>query len=416
MKIAAMNDIAMKYIAIIGTLDTKGSEVRFVRDQIAALGQTPVVIDPGILGAPTIFADVTRETIARAGGEELAALVARRDKAHAQKVMMAGLVKTLQELYAAGNLHGVIALGGAQGSALASAGMRALPFGVPKLLVSVIANGLTTFGPYVGTKDMLIMHSVADLQGLNRITYSVLGQAAAAIVGMVTAPVVEREPREAVAISQAGITTRGVVMVKDQLEKLGFEVICFHANGISTKAMEELVEQGEIQGVIEYSPHEPTDLLFNGLMPALPDRLRAPLQKGIPFVLTPGVSDVLLRGAPEELPPDLAQRKWVRHSPTHTHVRVNAQEMRAVAEWMAERINQGKGPRAVLIPLRGFSMLNRQGEPLYDYEANMGFVEGMERTLSREVELIKVDAHINDPEFAEATVKHFLRLRELAHH
>ncbi len=398
-------------IAVIGTLDTKGTEVGFVRDQIAALGQTPVVIDSGSLGQPAIAADIARETIARAGGEELAALVARRDKAHAQEIMIAGLVNEVSQLYARGELHAVIAVGGAQGTALATAAMRALPVGVPKVMVSTVACGKTPFGPYVGTKDVTMIHSVADISGLNRVTSLILAQAAAAVVGMAGVRAAPAAARELVAITQAGITTPGVMAIKEQLEAQGFEVIAFHCNGIGGKAMEELIRQGEIRGVIDFSPHEITDLLFDGLMPASPDRLQAAGEMGIPQIITPGGTDIRLHGVGAELPADVLGRASVRHSPTHTHVRTTAQEMSAVAHYIAERLNAGHGPRAVMIPLRGYSMLNREGEPLYDLNANLAFAATMERELSPEVELIRVNAHINDPEFAHAVVETFLRLR-----
>lgn len=399
-------------IAVIGTLDTKGSEVAFVRDRIAALGQTPILIDPGILGEPGIPANITRTEIARAGGEDLAALIARRDKAHAQSTMINGLVNVVSRLYATGELAAIIAIGGAQGTAMATAAMRALPVGVPKVMVSTVACGKATFGPYVGTKDVTMIHSVADISGLNRVTLRILAQAAGAVVAMASVAAEPHTNRELIAMTQAGITTKGVMGVRDCLEKLDFEVIAFHCNGIGGKAMEELILDGVIQGVIDFSPHEITDLLYDGLMPAMPDRLQAAGQKGIPQIVVPGGVDIRLHGPPEELPSDLASRPWVKHSPFHTHVRTTREEMAAVAHWVAERLNAGTGPRASLIPLRGFSMLNREGEPLYDQVANMGYIETMRRELSSEVLQIQVDAHINDPEFVRATVDTFLRLRE----
>ncbi|HEX9014898.1 MAG TPA: Tm-1-like ATP-binding domain-containing protein [Chloroflexota bacterium] len=401
-------------IVVIGTLDTKGAEVGFVRDQIAALGGTPIVIDAGILGEPGIPANIARTEIALAGGEALADLVARRDKARAQTVIMAGLTNIVTRLFAEGDLQGVIAVGGAQGTALATAAMRALPFGVPKVMVSTVACGQTTFGPYVGTKDVTMIHSVADISGLNRLTRRVLAQAASAVVAMASVSMPDQGERELIAITQAGVTTQGVMGVKERLEKLGFEVVAFHCNGIGGEAMEELIRDGVIKGVIDFSPHEVTDLLFNGLMPAMPDRLRAAGQMGIPQVVVPGCTDNCLQGPPDEMPEGLKQRRWVRHTPTHTHVRTTPQEMAAVAHFIAERLNAGTGPRASAIPLRGFSMLNREGEVLYDEAANMGYVQTMRRELSPDVGQVEVDAHINSPEFVEATVNTFLRLREEA--
>ncbi|HBY96107.1 MAG: Tm-1-like ATP-binding domain-containing protein [Ardenticatenaceae bacterium] len=401
-------------IVIIGTLDTKGVEVGFIRDEIVSLGHTPVVIDPGLLGRPAIPADIPREEVARAAGEQVAELVAGGNKARSQNAMIDGLVKVVSRLHECGAVDGVVALGGAQGTAMATAAMRALPVGIPKVMVSTVACGKSTFGPYVGTKDITMIHSVADILGLNQVTRRILAQAAAAVVGMAAVEAAAQGEKELVAITQAGITTPGVMAIKERLERLGCEVIAFHCNGIGGQAMEELILDGEIEGLIDFSPHEIADLLFGGLMPAMPNRMKAAGQIGIPQIVTPGCTDILLHGPPGEVPEALCQRACVQHTPTHTHVRTNPEEMAAVARFIAGRLNGGTGPRASVIPLRGFSMLNRQGQILYDEAANMAYVETMRRELSPEVELIEVDAHINDLEFAEETVRAFLRLREAA--
>lgn len=399
-------------IVIIGTLDTKGVEVGFIRDEILRLGHSPLVVDPGILGQPAIPADISREEIAEMGGSELPVLIASGDKQLCQQVMIDGLVRVISQLYRQGRVDGVVAVGGAQGTAMATAAMRALPVGVPKVMVSTVACGQTTFGPYVGTKDIAMIHSVADVLGLNRVTRRLLAQAAAAVVAMasVTAETMEGE-KELVAITQAGITTPGVMAIKERLEELGFEVIAFHCNGIGGQAMEGLIREGVIKGVIDFSPHEITDLLFGGLMPAAPDRMQAAGARGIPQVVAPGATDIRLHGRPEELPEELRNRACVQHTPTHTHVRTSPEEMAAVARFIAERLNQAGGRRAVLIPLHGFSMLNRPGKVLYDEAANRAFWETLEPLLSPDVELIKVEAHINDRPFADAVVETFLRLR-----
>lgn len=399
-------------IAVIGTLDTKEREVGFMRDQIVALGHTPVIIDPGVLGQPTLPADVTRQEVARAGGEDLDALIVRRDKAHAQAVMIKGLVNVVARLYAQKDLQGVVAVGGAQGTGMATAAMRALPVGVPKVMLSTVACGGATFGPYVGTKDLTMIHSVADISGLNRITYRLLAQAVGAVAGMAAARVPQQENRELIAITQAGVTTKGVVAVKDQLERMGFEVIAFHCNGIGGQAMEELILNRDIQGVIDFTPHEIVDLLYHGLMPAAPDRLQAAGKMGIPEVVVPGGIDIIVHGPAETLAPELARRQVLTHSPIYTHVRTSPEEMAGVAHFIAERLNAAQGPCASLIPLRGFSMFNREGEAMYDQAGNMAYVETLRRELAPRVEQIQVDAHINDPEFAQATVDTFLHLRK----
>lgn len=399
-------------IVVIGTLDTKGPETGFVRDQVIERGHTPLVIDPGILGEPAIPASVTREEVARAGGYELGDLIARGDRQLCQRVMIDGLVVVVSQLYQEDQVDGVVAVGGAQGTAMATAAMRALPVGVPKVMVSTVACGQSTFGPYVGTKDITMIHSVADILGLNRVTERILAQAAAAVIEMASVEGSTETGRELVAMTQAGITTPGVMAVKGQLESMGFEIIAFHCNGIGGQAMEELILDGVIKGVIDFSPHEITDLLYGGLMPAMPGRLEAAGRMGIPQVVTPGATDIRLHGRPEELPEELRSRATVQHTPVHTHVRTSEEEMAAVARYTAERLNAGNGPRAVLIPLQGYSMLNQEGKVLYDEAANMAYAEAMEQALLPEVEMIKIDAHINDLAFAEATVDTFLRLRK----
>jgi len=400
-------------ILVIGTLDTKGPEVGYLRDEVARRGGRPLVIDPGILGEPALAADVTRQQVAQAAGVELADLIATGDRQRCQAAMIDGLVAVVSRLHAEGRVAGVVGVGGAQGTAMATAAMRALPVGLPKVMVSTVACGQTTFGPYVGTKDVAMLHSVADILGLNRVTRRILAQAAAAVVGMAAVEAEATGEQELIAITQAGITTPGVMAVKERLEGLGFEVIAFHCNGIGGQAMEELVLDGVVKGVVDYSPHEITDQLFGGLMPAMPGRLEAAGRMGIPVIVTPGATDIRLHGKPEELPADLRARACVQHTPTHTHVRASAEEMAAVARHIAERLNVGGGPRAVMIPQRGYSMLNRQGGVLYDEVANRAFAEAMRATLSPEVELIELDAHINDRAFADAVVDTFLRLREL---
>lgn len=399
-------------ILVVGTLDTKGPEVGYLRDEVAGRGGTPLIVDPGILGEPAIVAGVTRQEVAQAAGVELADLIATGDRQRCQAAMIDGLVAAVVRLHAEGQVDGVVGVGGAQGTAMATAAMRALPVGVAKVMVSTVACGQATFGPYVGTKDIVMFHSVADILGLNRVTRRILAQAAAAVVGMASVEAVVSGDKELIAITQAGITTAGVMAVKEQLEGLGFEVIAFHCNGIGGQAMEELVLDGVVKGVIDYSPHEITDLLFGGLMPAMPGRLEAAGQMGIPQIVTPGATDIRLHGRPEELPEELRARACVQHTPIHTHVRTSAEEMAAVARHVAERLNAGRGPRAVMVPLRGYSMLNRESQVLYDDAANRAFVEAMEATLSSEVELIEMDAHINDRAFVDAVVDTFLRLRE----
>jgi len=396
-------------IAVIATLDTKGKEAEFIRDEILRAGHAPVVIDPGSSGVPVISANVTRADVASASGESLEQILERKDKAYAQQRMTEGLVQIVGRKYAEGALDGIIAVGGGQGTAIATAAMRALPVGIPKVMVSTVAAGRTTFGTYVGTKDITMIHSVADIAGLNFITRKIIAQATAAVMAMAAVRLPAEQKRPLIALTQAGVTTPGATRIKQLLEEAGFEVVVFHCTGISGQAMEELIREGIILGVIDYSPHELTDLLYDGLQAAVPGRLTAAGEMGIPQIVAPGCTDVRLHEW-SSIPPELRDRRYVRHTPTHTHFRTTREEMSAVAHYVAEHLNAGKGPRAVVVPKRGYSMMNRQGMPLYDEAANMGFLETLQEELSREVILVEGDYHINDPECAAATVELFLKL------
>ena len=397
-------------IVIISTLDTKGIEAAFMRDQILQAGHTPLIVDPGSSGTPAFEGNVTRQQVADASGESLPDLLKRDDKAYCQRKMTEGLIAVVQQLCEAGDVQGVIAVGGGQGTAIATAAMQVLPIGIPKVMVSTVACGKTTFGPYVGVKDITMIHSVADVSGLNRVTKPIIAQATAAVMAMAAVKLDDKFTRESVGLTMTGVVTPGAMVVREELEKQGFEVIVFHGNGIGTKAMEELVLQGRITGVVDYSPHDITDALYDGLMPASPDRMRAEGKMGIPYIIVPGCADIRLHEWQEDWPEDLKKRPFVRHTPTHTHFRTTHEEMAAVGDYIAQRLNEGSGPRAALIPMRGFSMMNREGKPLYNVDANMGYIETLRAELSPIVRREELDLHINDAEFARFTAKVFMEL------
>ena len=397
-------------IVIISTLDTKGVEAAFMRDLILAGGHTPLVVDPGSTGTSAFEGDVTRQQIALASGESLDSLLKKDDKAYCQRKMTEGLVKTILSLYSEGSLQGVIAVGGGQGTAIATSAMQALPIGVPKVMVSTVACGKTTFGPYVGVKDVTMIHSVADVSGLNRVTKPIIAQATAAVMAMAAVRLEDAFTRESIALTMTGVVTPGAMVVREELEKQGFEVIVFHGNGIGTQAMEELVLQGRIKGVVDYSPHDVIDVLYDGLMPAPPERMRAEGKMGIPYIVVPGCADIRLHEWREDWPPDLKNRPFVRHTPTHTHFRTTREEMAAVANYVAERLNTGRGPRAALTPLRGVSMMNRAGKPLFDEKANFGYIETLRARLKSDVRREEIDLHINDADFARYTAQVFMEL------
>jgi uncharacterized protein (UPF0261 family) len=400
-------------IWVIATLDTKYGEAEFIAARINASGNQAVVVDPGSRGTPGIKADFTREEVALAGGESMENLLKRNEKAHSQQVMRDGLSNIVSREYTAGNLDAVIAVGGGQGTATATSAMRTLPFGVPKVMVSTVACGQTMFGPYVGTSDMTMIHSVADIAGLNFITKKVIAQAAAAVIAMAGVSEENNVEKPLIALTQAGVTTPGTMAIKAKLEAKGFEVVVFHCNGIGGQAMEDFIRQGVIKGVIDFSPHELIDLFSDGLMPAQPGRMSAAGDMGIPQIVAPGCADIRLHDW-SKIPEELHDRPFVRHTPTHTHFRTTYDELYEVGIYVAEHLNDGKGPRAAVIPLKGYSMMNKEGMPLYDAAANKGYVDALHDKLKDEVVLIERDLHINDEAFAKDVVDLFMQLWEKA--
>jgi uncharacterized protein (UPF0261 family) len=398
-----------KHIVIIGTLDTKELEVGYLRDLIEKRGHVPVIVDCGVLQDPSFEPDIPRHAVAEAADTSIADILKRTDKNHAIRTMTQGAVKTAVALYAQGKLDAIISLGGIQGTVIGTAVMQALPFGVPKVMISAVANGKATFGPFVGIRDIMILHSVADVLGLNAVTRRVLAEGAGAVVGMVETDYDSGDAsKPAVALTSAGVTTPCANRARELLEDLGYEVIAFHCNGIGAQAMEEMAEAGKLAGIFDLSPHDITDYLFGGIMPAAAERLQASCRRGVPQVVAPGCADVVLFGPVADTPSEMLERKYVIHNPIHTHVKANHREMFELGRFIAERLGRSKGYATVLVPGRGFSQLNRAGGPLYEPESDAGFLEGLAQGFKKappeRVAVRVVDLHINDPEFAAAAV------------
>ena len=399
-----------KKIVIIGTLDTKGEETLFVKKLIEEKGHLPIVIDCGIRGTAYFQPSISRQAVAEAAKTTLDEIITRGDKNYAIHAMTLGTKEIVLQLHRQGQLDGIIALGGVQGTMIGTAAMQALPFGVPKVMVSTVANGQTTFGPFTGTKDVTIIHSVADILGLNIVTRQVLAEGAGAIIGMVEMELGRQAPeRPAIGMTTAGVTTACAMRVRELMESWGYEVIAFHCNGIGAKAMEELAEAGKLVGILDISPHDIPDLLFGGIFPASASRMEASCRRGLPQVVVPGGADFILFGGLDFVPPKMLERKYVIHNPIHTHVRANHREMVAVGRFIAERLSRSTGPAQVLIPSRGFSQLNVAGGPMFEPESDSGFLEGLTAELARtgaeNVRVEILEMHINDPAFAEAAAK-----------
>jgi len=419
-----------KTVVLVATLDTKGDEARYLKEQIEKHGVRTLVVDGGILGQPQWEAQVSREEVARLGGSTLSQVQALHHEGLAIEVMIRGAARVVQELHRAGKLDGIISLGGSMGTSLGTGAMRALPFGVPKLMVSTMASRDTR--PYVGTKDIAMLYSVTDIAGLNRMTRRVLANAAGAIVGMVQAarngsaeltgaefrysdeetdkPFDCAQDKPLIAISNLGTTEGCVSRARSLLEERGYETVVFHTVGPGGQALEECVQEGLIDGVLDISIHEVVDFLFDGDYNAGQDRLEAAGRMGIPQVVAPGNIDFIACGAPAKLPDKYQDRKMHIHNPAICCVRANAEELKATAQVVAEKLNQAQGPVAVVIPRLGFSSFDEEGGVFWEPATDRAFAQVLKASLKPEIEVIEVEAHINASLFAETVVEVLYRL------
>lgn len=399
-----------KTILCIGTLDTKGSELQYVKELIEKRGHTALVMDISSLGEAPFTPDITAEEVARSAGSTIHEVRSFREAGPAAGIMTSGAIKIAKDLYNSGKFHGVISLGGGMGSAIASAVMRELPVGVPKFMLSsqkIVQAGIKE---YVGTKDIATMPSIGDIAGLNRLTTKALSNAASAVIGMVEAPEVEVAEKLLVFMTMLGTTTSCGLKVKSLLEDKGFEVVVFHTIGIGGKSFEELIETYPVKGVIELGLNEIGNELFGGFASAGPNRLEAAGKKGIPQVITPGNVDFINFLAPETVPERYKNRTLCFHNPQATLPRMNAEELKLIGEMVAKKLNLASGPVKVLIPTRGFSSLDREGNIFYDPVANKAFVDALKNSLAQTIELKEIDAHINDEQFARIVAHEFMNL------
>jgi uncharacterized protein (UPF0261 family) len=400
------------HIALIGTLDTKGAEIDYVRERLAALGVRPVVIDSGILGEPGAAADVTREDVAREAGHELAGIQEAGSRGAAVELMQEGVRAVCLRLWLEGRLDGALCLGGAEGALLGAAAMHALPVGVPKVIVTPSASGRRPFGPFVGESDVLVMHSVVDILGLNPIARAVFDNAAAAVAGMAlnAGRPLENLGGRSVGITMLGHTTPAVMRIRAALERAGHEPVVFHANGVGGPAMEKLVEAGALAGVIDYTLSELANSLLDGLHATGPDRLRVAGARGVPQVVVPGCVDFFNQGAPSTVPEAYRGRKSYYHNPVATLVRLERDEMAELGRLIAGRLNEATGPVEVLAPTRGFSLADVEGGDLWFPEADAAFLDALGAALRPEIPLELVDAEVNDPELADLVAERYLVL------
>jgi len=410
---------AVPCIALIGTLDTKGVEIEYVRNRIRALGGEPIVIDSGILReASGSVADVTREQVAEAAGHRLDDVRNASSRGRAIEMMREGVRAVCLLLHAEGRLQGALCLGGAEGALLGAYAMHALPIGVPKVIVSPSASGRRVFAPFMGSSDVLVMHSVVDILGLNPIAVSVFDNAAAAVVGMATHA--GRPPTglgsRSVGVTMLGQTTPGVMHLRDALERAGWETVIFHANGVGGPAMEALARQGALAGVVDYTLSELANSLMDGIHATGPDRLTVVGELGLPQVVVPGCVDFFNQGAPNTLPERYRGRRSYYHNPVATLVRLEPDEMAELGRIVAQRLNSARGPVCVVAPSRGFSLSDTEGNALWYPEADEAFLGTLEASLRPEIPFERVDATVNDPAFADVVAERYLTItKEHAH-
>jgi uncharacterized protein (UPF0261 family) len=397
-----------RYILIIGTFDTKGEELSFLRDQILARNQRVRTLDAGILQPSPPQVDISNEKVADAGGESLRKLVQQKDRGQAVAAMSRGAAKITREISEKGEVLGVISLGGGSGTVIGTSAMRALPVGVPKVMVSSMASGNTR--PYVGTSDISMMYSVVDISGLNRISKRILRNAAASICGMVEGgEEIVSGDRPLIATTMFGVTTPCVTGAKRILEENGYEVLVFHANGPGGMAMEQLIGEGQIQAVLDITTTELPDELLGGKGSAGPHRLERAGEMGIPQVVVPGAMD-MVNYFPDAIPPRFRDRLVYQHNPATSLMRTNAEENRQLGEIMGRKLSPAKGPTIVYIPVGGFSAIDASGQPFFDPDANRSFVDALKRNLPSRIPVIEKDAHINDPCFAHELAEALLKV------
>jgi uncharacterized protein (UPF0261 family) len=398
----------MARVVLLGTLDTKGHEYAFLRHRLRELGVEVLVVDAGVNAPVGIEPDVSHDEVARAAGADVGALAAAGDRGAAVTAMAAGAEEILKELYADGKVAGVIALGGSGGSSIAARAMRALPVGVPKLLVSTVASGDTR--PYVGAVDVTMMYSVVDISGVNSVSARIMANAAGAIAGMVGARVPILESKPLVGATMFGVTTPCVTRARARLEELGYEVLVFHATGAGGQSLEALVRDGFLVGVLDTTTTELADELVGGVLSAGPDRLEAAGAAGVPQVVSLGALDMVNFGPRETVPAQFEGRNLYVHNPTITLMRTTPDECAELGRTIGRKLSAATGPTVLFVPLKGVSMIAVEGQPFYDPAADDALLAGLQETLDSSVEVHELDTDINDPAFADAMAD---RLHEL---
>jgi uncharacterized protein (UPF0261 family) len=403
--------MSAKTIVILATLDTKGVEAQYLRQQIEQMGDKALVVDTGVVGTPATRADVTREEVAQAGGIPLAKILENPNREVAAPVMADGATKIVTQLAAEGKIHGIVSMGGTQGTTLSTKVMRALPYGFPKVMVSTMASG--NVAPWVDIKDVTMMFSVTDILGLNPVTRKILANAAGAVSGMSNVDVeLEQGDKPLVAVTTVGITTQGAMQAVEALEAAGYETIVFHAIGPGGRAMEQMMKEGIVGAVLDYSTIEVSNEMHHALLAGGPERLTTAGKLGLPQVICPGALEVLVFNEPETVPARYQGRTLIRHSPQITDLRLNAEEMAEVGREMAQRLQYTRQDAIFMIPTAGYDSYAVAGMGFHDPQADAVFVAELKANLPKTIRVIERQTHIEDPAFATEAAELLISLIE----
>ncbi|MEQ8767834.1 MAG: Tm-1-like ATP-binding domain-containing protein [Planctomycetota bacterium] len=393
----------------IATLDTKGQEIDFVQKRLEAAGVETLVVDVGCLGEAQAESDIPRERVFEAAGTTAAEVKQRGDRGEAVTKAADGVAKLVLEAHAKGEVAGVLSVGGSAGTTIGTAAMRALPIGVPKVMVSTFASGNTR--PFVRDKDIVMVNPIVDISGLNRISRTVLGEAAAAMIGLVRhgTSAEETGDRPLIGATMFGVTTPCVERARAVLEDAGYEVLVFHATGTGGQAMETLIRDGLIAGVLDITTTELADELVGGVLSAGPERLTAAAEVGIPQVVSVGATDMVNFHGMSSVPESFRERNLYRHNENVTLMRTTEDECRAIGEDIGRKVAQCRGPALILLPRRGVSGIDRQGQPFDDPVAREALFEALKRAAGSVLIELR-DEHINDDAFAEAAARRLIEM------
>jgi len=403
-------------IVLMATFDTKGQECLYVKNLISENNYKVTTIDvgTGARGELVFSPDYPKEEIVKAAGssmDEILTLGKVGKEIQIMEIMASGATKICQQLHRSDRLDGIISLGGTMGTNMGTTIMRSLPFGVPKVMLSTVASGDTR--PFVGTSDIVMIPSVADIIGLNPITKTVLTRAVGAVIGMVAIGEVKTSGKPLIGISTLGGTQKCADQVRKRLEEKGYEFVIFHTNGVGGRAMEELVEQGVITGVFDLSPNEVIDHLYGGWSDAGPTRLEVAGRKGIPQLVGPANVDHIIYDSFDKIPKRFKNHHIHRHGPSIFVLRTKNKDMEEIAKIIAEKLNRTQGPTAVILSLKGVSFLDLVDEGFVDDEANLVYFETLKQNLKPEIEVKEVNAHVNDESFAAEAAEMLYKLMKM---